>query len=130
MVLLVLPEHWPRALLRAELVERGYDAVGVPDLATAVRSLPVEGDRRTIRLIVVDQAAVTGGDRWLLDLLVSRHGGPPVLLLAHALGEPPPGPWRRVVRRPALVGEIAAAVEEIVPRQDREPRERPETGGA
>lgn len=27
-VLILQPDHWPRALLRAELREAGYDAVG------------------------------------------------------------------------------------------------------
>jgi len=35
----------------------------------------------------------------------------------HRLGpkqfETPPGPWRRVMRRPVLIGEIASAVEEL-----------------
>src|SRR5690242_17989066 len=29
-VLLVMSDHWPRALIRAELIERGLDAVGTP----------------------------------------------------------------------------------------------------
>src|SRR5205823_12378760 len=44
-ILLVLHDQWPRSLLRAELIERGYDAVGAPDLRTAFR-LPSLGEPR------------------------------------------------------------------------------------
>src|SRR5438105_15757625 len=33
-------DHWPRALLRAELIERGYDAVGFVTDDDAVRVIP------------------------------------------------------------------------------------------
>lgn len=129
-VLLVLPEHWPRALLRAELVERGYDAVGAPDLGAAVRLPPAEAAPEPVRLIVVDQAVVREADRWLLDLLVARQGRPLVLLLAHGGSEVPAGPWHRVVRRPVPIGEIATAVEDLVPRNGRGAGAPPGAGGS
>ena len=33
-------EHWPRALLRAELIERGYDAAGFVTVDDAERAIP------------------------------------------------------------------------------------------
>ncbi len=125
----MLPEHWPRALLLAELLERGYDAVGAPDLAAAVRLPPAAVAAEPVRLVVVDQAAVGEADRWLLDLLVAKQGQPPVLLLAHAGRDVPAGPWSRVVRRPVPIGELAAAVEQLVPRAGHRPGGRPGTGG-
>ncbi len=129
-VLLVLPEHWPRTLLRAELIERGYDPVGTPDLRTAIRLPPARPDREPTGLIVVDQAAAGEADRWLLDLLVAKQGGPPVLLLAPAGAGVQAGPWQRVLRRPVPIGEIVAAVEEMLPRKGAGVRAGPEPGSA
>ena len=43
-------DHWPRALLRAELIERGYDATGFPTLEDAVTRLMLTRARRPARL--------------------------------------------------------------------------------
>ena len=115
-ILLVISDHWTRALLRAELIERGYDVVGAPDLLTALLSRPVERDRGPVRAILIDQETLVEPAVRLLDLLVSRHRDPPVLLLASALLGELPGPWKRVLHKPAAIGEIASAVEETVPR--------------
>lgn len=114
-ILLVMPDHWTRALLRAELIERGYDVVGAPDLASALLSRPVEKDRGPVRAILIDQDALVEPANRLLDLFVSRYRNPALLLLARAQLDTPPGPWQRIVRRPALIGEIASAVEETLP---------------
>ena len=71
-ILLVMPEHWPRALLRAELIERGYDVVGTPDLATALLVRPVEEDRGPVRVIVIDQDVMVEPQNRLL-LQFSEH---------------------------------------------------------
>jgi hypothetical protein len=68
-----------------------------------------------VRLVVLDQAAVAARERPVLDLVLSEHGRPPVLLLARPLQEPPAGPWERVVRRPFALGDLVAIVEEMVP---------------
>ena len=68
-----------------------------------------------MRLVVLDEAAVAAEERRVLDLVLSEHGWPPVLLLARSLQEPPVGPWARVVRRPFALGDLAAVVEEMVP---------------
>ena len=117
-VLLVMPEHWPRALLRAELIERGYDVVGAPDLQTALLARPVEKERGPVRVIVIDQEALVEPQNRLLDLLLSRHRNPRLVLLARAQLETPSGPWDQIVRRPALIGEIASAVEQAVSAAD------------
>ena len=115
-ILLVMSDHWTRALLRAELIERGYDVVGAPDLVTALLCRPVERDRGPVRGILIDQEVLVEPAVRLLDLLVSRHRNPPVLLLASPLLTSPSGPWKRVLYKPAAIGEIASAVEEAVPR--------------
>jgi len=110
-ILLVMPEHWPRALLRAELIERGYDVVGTPDLPAALLSRPAEKDRGPVRVIVVDQDVLVEPQSRLLDLLVSRHPNARLVLLGRAQLETPPGDWDQILRRPALIGEIAFSIE-------------------
>jgi hypothetical protein len=55
-VLLVMPDRWHRALLRAQLRELGYDALGAPDLAGGLLYPAPEPERGPVALIVVDQA--------------------------------------------------------------------------
>ena len=110
-ILLVMPEHWPRALLRAELIERGYDVIGAPDLATALLCRPAEKDRGPVGVILIDQDSLVEPQIRLFDLLVSRHPKPRLVLLARAQLGTPPGDWHDIVRKPALIGEIASAIE-------------------
>lgn len=114
-VLIVLPDQWPRALLRAALRDVGYDAVGTRTLETAQRLPDVDADRGSVRLIVIDQSALGDSTGPELEETVARHGTPPILLLASATVEAPAGPWRRVLRRPVSVADIVAAVEAMLP---------------
>jgi DNA-binding response OmpR family regulator len=121
-VLLVMPEQWPRALLRAALREAGYDALGAPSLAVALRYRTQTRDRGLVRLILVDQAVLADEESvTLLDALLRRHGYPAAVLLARAMPAHPlpataaPTPWRRVIRRPASIAELIAAVETLLP---------------
>lgn len=107
-----MPDQWPRALLRAELTELGYDAVGALDLEHAQQYPPSEPGRGPVRLIIVEQSVLAGD---ALDRLRQRHGGPPVILLTGGAAPEPPGPWDRVLRRPISIGEIAEAVRSLVP---------------
>lgn len=107
-----MADQWPRALLRAELTELGYDAVGALDLEHALRYPPSEPDRGPVGLIIVEQSMLVGD---ALDLLRKRHGGPPVILLAGGGGPEPPGPWDRVLRRPVSIGEITGVVQTLLP---------------
>ncbi|HKD40954.1 MAG TPA: hypothetical protein VKB87_11785 [Myxococcaceae bacterium] len=113
-ILLVMPEHWPRALLRAELIERGYDVVGAPDLATALLARPKEKGRGPVRAILIDQDALVEPQSNLLDLLVSRYRNPRLVLLPRTQLKTPLGAWDKIVPRPALIGQIANAVAETL----------------
>lgn len=114
-VLIVLPDQWPRALLRAALREVGYDAVGARDLGGALRARPGGPDRGPVRLVIVDQRSLgPGGDAPLVRLL-ARHGEPPTMLLARATLAPPAGPWRQVLRRPVSVADVVAAAQALLP---------------
>jgi hypothetical protein len=121
-VLLVMPDQWPRALLRAALREAGYDALGAPGLPAALHYPRAVADRGPVRVVLIDQAAMSDDSaaRLLGDLL-QRHGDPEAVLLARALPAAPlPAAasavaWRRVIRRPASVGDLVAAVRDIFP---------------
>jgi hypothetical protein len=111
-----MPEQWPRALLRAALRDAGYDALGAPGLAGALRYRPVVADRGPVQLVVVDQGALGDeGATERLAQLLRRHGDPTTILLARATRATPPGDWRRVIQRPASIAEIVAAVEQQLP---------------
>lgn len=117
-----MPEQWPRALLRAALREIGYDALGAPGLAGALRYRAEVPGRGAVRLVLVDQAALQGDEAFpRLTTLLHRHENPPAILLAR--GAPMPrrpdkaeaGPWARVVRRPVSIDGIVAAVRDLLP---------------
>jgi hypothetical protein len=117
-----MPEQWPRALLRAALREVGYDALGAPGLAGALRYRAQAPGRGPVRLVLLDQAALGGDDALsLLTSLLHRHEEPAAILLARAL--PMPGvpdvavatPWTRVVRRPVSIDGLVAAVQDLLP---------------
>jgi DNA-binding response OmpR family regulator len=121
-VLIVMPDQWPRALLRAALREEGYDAVGTRNIDSALRIRPDEADRGPVRLVVVDQAALKGAaDK--LEQLLARYHAPSTLLLARPTLATPAGPWDRVLQRPVSVAEILNAAEKLVPLspEDRHP---------
>jgi DNA-binding response OmpR family regulator len=114
-VLIVMPEQWPRALLRSALRETGYDAVGTRTLSSALRVPVTMPGRGPVRLIVVDQAALDGeaGDR--LARLLASHGHPATMLLARSTSATPGGAWARVLQRPVSVDEISSAVQSVLP---------------
>lgn len=113
-VLLVTPDQWPRALLRAALREVGYDAVGTRSLGGALhRAAPVP-DRGAVGAAVIDQEAV-GEDAGMIELLRQCAPDAAVVLLAPATRRSREGPWTRVIRRPVRVEEIVRLIEELVP---------------
>ena len=61
-------EHWPRAGLRAELIERGYDAIGFPTLRDAV--LGLRHIRRPALMVIDLQGQDLGGGD--LDQLLAQ----------------------------------------------------------
>jgi hypothetical protein len=113
-ILIVMPERWMRALIRAALREAGYDAVGAPGVREALGVPAREADRGPVGLLVVDQSALVGGTR-PLETLLARHNRPEAILIARAMVGAPDGPWRRVLQRPVSVADVVAAVEEALP---------------
>lgn len=106
-------QQWPRALLRAELMQRGLDAVGYVEPAQA--------------LAAVESAHVGRPDVVVLDLRelgltrpdlegLARLGVPTVLLGGAAeLNQPllEQFEWATVIRRPCTIGAVADAVEKL-----------------
>jgi len=80
-----------------------------------------------VRLVLLDQAALVENDSAaLLERLRARYAGPGFVLLARATarGALTPGiPWRRVLRRPVAIGELVAAVQDLVPLASDLPQE-------
>ena len=111
-------QQWPRALLRAELIERGFEAIGYTKLHTGLTVLRRPGTLRP-RVIVLelsDQAVSTR----LLDRLMSTRI--PVVLLVSATDANEPVlkkyNWAAMMRRPFTIGAVAEKVQEIV-REER-----------
>ena len=96
-------EQWPRVMLRAELIERGLDAVGYETAGDAIESLP----SRPPNVIV---ANLRGQAPRLVERLLAI--GVPVLIIAGApeIDDLPQGAWAAVLRRPVSIGEIADAI--------------------
>ena len=113
-VLLIMPQQWPRALLRAELREQGYDAIGARNLSEAGRQPAEDPERGPVRLVLVDDAALTPEHEGLLDPLLARHGGPPAILLARAGHTAPRRSWTRVLHRPVRIDDLVQAVRAIL----------------
>lgn len=116
-VLIILSEQWPRALLRAELRERGYDAQGAPSISDALVYPATDPEHGSVRLVIVDQAAVEGAAPDLLERLRAQHPEAQLLLLARAGAEAPAGAWTAVVHGPFGMDEVLHAVERLVPPQ-------------
>src|SRR6267143_2489531 len=83
-ILIVMAAQWPRALLRAELREAGYDALGARDLDQALTYPKEEAGRGRVALIILDQAVLGGADDPRLKELLRRHGDAETLLIAGA----------------------------------------------
>ena len=114
-VLLVIPNQWHRSLLRAQLRELGYDALGAPDLESSLLYPAAEPERGPVGLILVDQQALVGGDHDLLQHLMDRHERPPSVLIAPAGQRPADGQWQQVVTRPVSIAELVEWVRRLLP---------------
>jgi hypothetical protein len=107
-------EQWPRACLRAELIERGFDPYGFITISDALESLS-KGASSKPELIILE---LRGQDltRRLLDAL--RELRVPVVALAGnaELNEPliKGQKWETVLKRPVTLGYIADVVQNIV----------------
>lgn len=95
-------------MLRAELIERGLDAVGYITVRDAIDALP----ERHPDAIVID---LRGQPMPLVERLPNI--GVPILVVGGAveIHDLPKGAWTAVMQRPVSIGEIADRVAAITP---------------
>lgn len=107
-------DHWPRAYLRAELIERGYDATGFETLKDAVIRLLVVRARRPA-LVVIDLHGQVIDDK-LAGVLVRERV--PVIAVADATSSDiaARGAVVELLRRPLTIGAVADAVDRFMTR--------------
>lgn len=114
-VWIVDSDHWPRASLRAELIERGYEAIGFERTRDAALEL---ASGRAVRpaLVIVDLAGQTGD---LASLNALLRAGAPAVGVGGALEWGTGGvtglAWGAALRRPVTVGTIADAAQALRP---------------
>jgi hypothetical protein len=106
---IVSADHWPRAFLRAELIERGYDATGFVTLEDAAKRL-MRGRALRPALLVLDRRDQVMDES--TSALLSRQEVPVLAVadIAHP-GDAPAGPVVEILRRPVTIGAIADAVD-------------------
>jgi len=113
-VWIVDSEQWPRACLRAELIERGDDAVGFLELDQAMAAIRAP-DLRKPRAIVLELR-----DQVLTPLTLEALADSkiPVIVLASVLELNDPlvrdFAWAAVLSRPFALGNVADAVERVL----------------
>jgi hypothetical protein len=122
-VWIVDSDHWPRAYLRAELIERGYDAEGFVTLTELLVRLALAPVRPA--LVVIDlqgqrpQTSQGANDQPLTRLL---GAGFPVLAIGGATEWEDEGlrtrPWARFLRRPLTIGEVANEADRLLARSE------------
>ncbi len=112
-VLIVMPDQWRRALLRAAFREVGYDAVGTRSVSSGMKIPPKDPGRGDVKLIIVDQDALDESDA-PVDALIVSHGAASILIARSTIAAPP-GPWQRTLSRPLTIDDIVAAVQSLLP---------------
>ena len=114
--IVLIDAHWPRrALLRAQLIEEGYDVIATDEWATA--KTYVETLLKP-RLVIVDLQDLPTAELILDEL--DAHMDPAHVLVLTALGtlssEELSKRGFHVLRRPASVGEIVGLVSHLLKR--------------
>jgi hypothetical protein len=113
-VWIVNAQHWPRAYLRAELIERGLDAVGYEDLGDALAALHGPGAARPA--VVVLELCDLSLTQDSLDALAEAEI--PTILLGGAVELRSPlvrgFPWAATLQRPFTIGQAADLVAELL----------------
>lgn len=107
-------DQWPRAYLRAELIERGYDAVGFVTMKDALLRLMLARSRRPA-LLVVDLHGQDVTEK-MGATLFREHV--PLVIVADAghREDERLGPVIGTLRRPVTIGAIAETVDRLMGR--------------
>jgi hypothetical protein len=111
MVWVIDAEHWPRACMRAELIERGFDVIGFEGMSQALSALHHDlYGRPFVMVIDLQHLTIQSNER---DAL-ARMTTPKILLGGSVeLDEPwvKEADWAEVLKRPFTIGQAADAVE-------------------
>ena len=107
-------QQWPRANLRALLIDRGFDAIGFIDLHQALAALN-EPDYPKPRVIVVELHDLSPTEEELETL---AHLPIPVIALAGAVEMNQEWikkvKWAAMIQRPVSIGQVADAIEKLM----------------
>lgn len=107
-------QQWPRACLRAELMERGFEVMGFESPAHTLRA-----HRRRLYeeplVVILELFALDAGEG---DIAAVLRLGIPTLLLGGAVqlnqGYVKGLKWASVLRRPFTIGKVADTVENLM----------------
>jgi hypothetical protein len=117
-VWVVSGDHWPRACLRAELIERGYHALGFETVADA-RSALGEPDVPRPEAALVDLAGQAHDPKGIATLADLVRSIGPVVAVAGSIDAHSPElralPWASFLARPVSLGTLADAVSALRP---------------
>jgi hypothetical protein len=116
-------QHWPRALLRAELIERGFEAVGYINIAHALWAYRYPYIEKPNMLIL----ELCGLDLKRNELEALMRTGVPVIVLGGAveLHEKLVNEfrWAAMIQRPFTIGKVADIVGQLI--QDQTSPKKP-----
>src|SRR5262249_41388687 len=111
---LIDSEQWPRACLRAELIERGYDARGFITIYDALDSLSRNELSKPV-MILLELRGQTLNRQFLDEISNLRI---PTVVAGGSVEVNDPliqqRQWEAVLQRPVSLGNIADAIEKIV----------------
>ncbi len=117
-VWIVDSDHWPRAYLRAELLERGYDAEGFVRVTDLVSRLSRSAVRPALAVVDLRGQELKEGE--LVGLL---SAGIPVVAIGGSTEAEDerrrPRGWAKFLQRPLTLGEIADEVERLLAQPGR-----------
>jgi hypothetical protein len=110
-------QQWPRAYLRAELIERGFDAIGFIELSEVIATLN-DPNYLKPRLIVLELCDLSF-TRDKLDTLART--GIPIIALGGSVELNEEWvrnfKWAAVIQRPFTIGKVADVAEELLGRK-------------
>jgi hypothetical protein len=112
-IVLVVPRHWERALLRAELIERGHDVAALRGLGDLLFFRPAQAGHAPISVVLIDDKALAGRRRQLLPVVRARNPAARFVLLTGATDRPADAGATEVLRRPMSIGQVATRLGEL-----------------
>lgn len=107
-------QQWPRACLRAELMERGFEVIGFVSPAHALRAHRCRLYQKPL-VIILELFALDAAED---EIAAVSRLGIPILILGGAVqlnqGCVKKLTWASVLRRPFTIGKVADTVENLI----------------